>query len=340
MKPKTLTLVVLSLVLVAGVALWRHRIKQSQSVPSAATRTDAARKQTFTFGKKSRAMPSAPVRTQSVTNFDLETLSPPVRLIVSAQEVFATRFASAKLAGAHLSPADQQALYAFLLERNPLDAQQEGQVLKNRVMDALCELNPPPAQLGDLLIQMYRDVSQDAVLRDYAIQHLAAYYEQLDQAAGMDPQAKHDEETKVQSILWEALSEVGSSISGTALLALTRLSEGRPEFDRNQIGATALQLAKEAVAGELTRITALEVCARLGVGDALPLLALAAQAGETMPVRIAAVGALGVLGGSDQTALLNELANSPEERLKVPALQALKQISKRERLAAQTQTKG
>ena len=58
--------------------------------------------------------------------------------------------------------------------------------------NALCELNPPPAQLGDVLAQIYRDRSQDIVLRDYALQHLAAFYEQLEKVAERDPQTKQE----------------------------------------------------------------------------------------------------------------------------------------------------
>ena len=48
---------------------------------------------------------------------------------------------------------------------------------------------------------------------------------------------------------------------------------------------------------------------------------------------ISAVGALGGLGGPEQTALLEDLVNGPEPRLKGPAQQALKQIQNRQRLA-------
>jgi len=64
-----------------------------------------------------------------------------------------------------------------------------------------------------------------------------------------------------------------------------------------------------------------------------------AQQGETLPVRMSAVGALGMLGGAEQTSLLDSLANGPEELLKLPARQALRQIQTREQLAAATQRK-
>jgi len=94
-------------------------------------------------------------------------------------------------------------------------------------------------------------------------------------------------------------------------------------------------MAGPATSGELTRITAIQVCAQLNVQDALPVIQAAVQNGQTMTVRISAIGALGSLGGAEVIPLLNSVLQGTEERLKLPAQHALNQIENR----LQTQAK-
>jgi hypothetical protein len=230
-----------------------------------------------------------------------------------------------------LTPTEHEAIFAFLRDRHPEDDDQAGQVVKNELMDALCLQSPLPEGWGELLVQIHQDRNQHVVLRDYALQHLVPLYERLDELP-----ATPSQQPVIQQVLWDALSEVDSSIAGTALLGLSQLSEQHREFETGKLARAALQLAGEETSGELARITALQVCARLGVREALPLLEQAAQAGTTMALRISAVGALGTMGGPEQTACLTGLLTGPEARLKMPAQQALNQIEQRRRQPART----
>jgi len=224
------------------------------------------------------------------------------------------------LAG-HLSDADWNGLQPFLLQPDGLDKTQLGQVIKNELLDALCALNPPPAGLGEVLTRMYHDQQQNEVIRDYAVQHLGACYEQV----ALQPDSTQALKV-IQDTLWEAVNETSDSIGGTALLALKRLSQEYPGFDQNKIAATALQMAGDNQAGELTQITAYQVCAQLAVTNALPLLLAAAQNGPTIPVKMSAIGALGRLGGAEQILFLNRVLAGSQERLKPAAQHALEQI--------------
>jgi hypothetical protein len=240
-----------------------------------------------------------------------------------------------KLAAGKLSDADRETLYNFLREHSAADDGQLGQVLKNQLLDVLCAMQPPPQGLGELLAQIYQDQSQDVVLRDYAVQHMVAYYQQMSAATGVADQTRSDELKLMQQTLWAALNNTGSSIAGTALLGLNRLSqEDYPGFDQNKIADKALDLASQNDE-ELTRITAIQVCASLNVRLALPIVLGAAQAGETASVEISAIGALGSLGGNDQIQFLNSVLQGKDDRLKVPAQQALNQIQQRMRSQAQ-----
>jgi hypothetical protein len=227
-----------------------------------------------------------------------------------------------------LTDADRGALYDFLRQHDSADDRQLGQVLKNDLMNVLCQMEPPPQGLRELLSQIYQDGSQNIVLRDYALQHMAAFYRQMASASGVDDQA--DELKQAQSTLWGALANTDSSMAGTALLGLSQLSQqGWPGFEQDKISAAALKLAGESTAGELTRITAFQVCASLGNKDALPAVQAAAQQGETIPVQISAIAALGTLGGSEQIPFLNGVLEGNIDRLKLPAQHALGRIEQR-----------
>jgi HEAT repeat protein len=56
----------------------------------------------------------------------------------------------------------------------------------------------------------------------------------------------------------------------------------------------------------------------------------AAQSGETMPVKMSAIGALGSLGGPDQIPYLNRVLAGTDDQLKPAAQRALAQITTRQ----------
>ena len=283
------------------------------------------------------AVAPAPASSTAVESQQWVEWSPAVYTIVDDQAGYDQRLAAIEtMAGKKLGDADREAVYAFLRQKSGLDNGQLEQVVKNRLMDVLCALNPPPPGLLDLLTQIHHDPDQNGVLRDYAVQHVAAFYQQMEIATDVDPQDKSTGLAAARKILWDALAETDSSIAGTALLGLTRLSKESPAaFDPRQIGGVAEQMAGPATLGELTRITAIQVCAQLNVQDALPVIQAAVQNGQTMTVRISAIGALGRLGGAEAIPLLNSVLQGTEERLKLPAQHALNQIENR----LQTQAK-
>jgi hypothetical protein len=259
-----------------------------------------------------------------------QSLSSAIRKIVDEQAGYTKREEAIHALKGKLGEADREALYVFLRQHCPGDDGQLGQVLKNGVLDRLCQEEPPPPGLRELLTQIYQDPSQNIVLRDYAVQHASAFYRQMASAPGMDPQSRDDELNQAQQVLWAAVNNTDSSISGTALLGLSQLSqEGWPGLDGDKIGSTALKLAGDNTAGELTRITAFQVCANLGVEDALGVVLGAAQQGETESVRISAIGALGALGGAGQLPFLNGVLQGSDERLKPAAQGALNRIEQR-----------
>lgn len=264
------------------------------------------------------------------TNIPPEMLSVWVRPVMDEQGDYLDRLSAAALvATTNLTSTDQEALYDFLLKRSPLDEDQRGHVLKNELLNGLCETKPPPVGLGGVLERMYRDPNQHIVVRDYAVQHLVALYEGIERASENDRLARASEAARVRELFWEALSETDNSIAGTALLGLAHLSGNRREFDRDRLAAAAVDLAREESTGELTRITALQVSAQLGVREMIPVLMQIAQESQSISLRISAIGALGTLRATESLDLLNTILGGPEQRLKLPAGHAVVQIESR-----------
>jgi len=78
-----------------------------------------------------------------------------------------------------LTPDELKPLYTFLSVKHNEDDRQLGHALKSDVMDALCTQTTLPIDLTKLLIQVYHDPTQNPVIRDYALQHLATLHENL-----------------------------------------------------------------------------------------------------------------------------------------------------------------
>jgi len=240
-----------------------------------------------------------------------------------------------------LTPDELKPLYTFLSVKHDEDDHQLGHALKSDVMDALCAQATLPIDLTKLLIQVYHDPTQNAVIRDYALQHLAT----LHQTLGAPPSRRPPRGTLEQSLPWpaaeiesqrarittvldEALAETDSSIAGTALLSLHHLA-GPAADPGAYISDAALKLVQDPNASPLARITALQICGERQIKDALPLLTQTASASPDLSTRISAIGALGQLGGRAEIPLLEKIAAENNPRLKPALVLALHRVEQR-----------
>jgi HEAT repeat protein len=89
---------------------------------------------------------------------------------------------------------------------------------------------------------------------------------------------------------------------------------------------TAADITASATASELARVTALQIVARMDVQSALPSIMQTAQLGETLPLRISAVGALGAFNSPEVKDFLIRTLNSKEAPLRLAAKQSLHRI--------------
>jgi hypothetical protein len=161
--------------------------------------------------------------------------------------------------------------------------------VKNDILNVLRAQTTPPADLTRLLIGMYRNRAQDAVMRDYAIQHLSVWHER-------DDVVSPAERKSIRTVLNEAVRE-NNSIAGTALLGLHRLAVDLTPSDANELDRIALHLAQSAETETATRLTAIQVCAERGLKEVLPTAEGLAQKTDCIPLQLSAKAAFKRLGG-------------------------------------------
>ena len=140
------------------------------------------------------------------------------------------------------------------------------------------------------------------------------------------------EQTKILTAYWEAVASTSKTVAGTALLGLERLSRQYPEFDRERVAKAVVTLANDEATGEPTRITTLRLCGMMKRPEALETVRIAAQTGTTVPLRMAAIAALGELGGKEDMEYLQAVATAETPRLKPVIEKAVKAIQARQGL--------
>lgn len=146
--------------------------------------------------------------------------------------------------------------------------------------------------LDSRYLSVSRDVinneQEDEVIRDYTLQGLSRGYENA-----TDQQAAYIKQT-----LWENVKRTDSSLAGTSLLALNRVSRvgDLSTEDRSRLESIVAQNIADPVVGERTRISSMQVASALGMKGVVSELANIASSEEaTISERIAAEGAIEVL---------------------------------------------
>lgn len=225
-----------------------------------------------------------------------------------------------------LSADDISSLFEFLAKPN--DTREKNiaglHFLKNEIWERLRSQSRPPANFTQMTIRVIEDPRQDIVTRDYAIQHLASWYEQ---GATDAPDAK----TRIQSVLIQ-MTKQNSTLAATAILALQHLSElpldapFQPDESVDSFGNTALRIATSGKASAAMRITAIQICALQGKKEIVPLLESLAETAGRPALQISAIAALGKLGAPKDVLFLRHLEAENNEQLRPAITAALKQL--------------
>ncbi|MEO0511221.1 MAG: hypothetical protein AAF065_15330 [Verrucomicrobiota bacterium] len=237
-----------------------------------------------------------------------------------------------RIAAAHALPEDLTPVeLGIVRESILLGAQPEGlgyrqwHALFNDTLNALVlEQSRPVAQLPELLRTIIAEGERDPVIRDYALQHLLAFAEHR-----MGPQ----ERLALLEALWPGLAgsaDQAQTLPGTYLLALTHAQGQAGWPGKETTAARAWEVLQNEQTHVLTRITALQICGKLGYPGALPLSReIAGGRDAHMTLRTAAIATIGDLGGASELDFLNDLHSRTPARLRVAIEAARTRIDSR-----------
>ena len=203
-----------------------------------------------------------------------------------------------------LSDSDAQALLSFISAPKPeglTDGEWEERV--NVVLNALRVQENDVPGLVDFLLKT-AEGHPSRILRLYAMQHLALWHHREGDAG---------KRQEIVSLFERLAGRDGEESAGAAVMFLNDLSvqsvdsgEGVP--DSRFIARVALKLAADPLAKQDVRISALHTCIERGMGEVLPAArSIAEDASAVLPLRKAAIHAIGQLGGEEDVELLAEL---------------------------------
>ncbi|MDT8392059.1 MAG: hypothetical protein RRC34_16275 [Lentisphaeria bacterium] len=232
-----------------------------------------------------------------------------------ATDAFPARLDAARRLGENLSPQTIHILCKFLDRPANRDTIAPGELnaLKNDVLDILVRQSRMPADLGYHLIKMCNDEGHDAVWRDYCIQFLRVCHQRA---------RTHKEQADIEKTLWAA-TDKNWSISGTALISLELLKDA---VDQQKVVARGFAIASDDTFTTAARMTALQICANAGHKDILPVARNLAASNDSVPLRVAAIGAIGLLGEESDLKNLTLWGSSSDVRLKAASKAAMERI--------------
>ena len=199
--------------------------------------------------------------------------------------------------------------------------------IKNDLLEKLIDQKNIPEGLGQYMVDMYRDRSLDVVWRDYCVQHFPRYLEaKYPEGISSD----NSEAKAMRYALWDAVNETESSIAGTALIALEKISKMDPQCDRQKIANQAFAYARDDGCPVPARITAMQLCGVMGQPQILPTAKSVATAASSIPLRMSAIATIGDVGGQGDIGFLENIVKSSDSYyIKNSAQSALKRLKKR-----------
>ena len=128
----------------------------------------------------------------------------------------------------------ESAIYEFI-EHQPnlsVDVAQYASDM-NDVMDEMLNRSDIPADYAETMVALFRDKSQDDVIRDFAVQHIGLYAETLQMRGKYDADAS--ESATLRDALWDAAEEVRTIVAVAAFRALADMAAFDPHIDAKRL---------------------------------------------------------------------------------------------------------
>jgi hypothetical protein len=169
---------------------------------------------------------------------------------------------------------------------------------KNQVMDELLNQDQIPADYGTQMVALFRDKGQDALTRDFAVQHIGLYAQALNRRGVYDPAST--EARTLRLALDEASTETKTIIAAAAFRALADMAAFDPRVDARRLDSRLAACAGDASAAPASCVMAVHLCGERRVQSARRALeAILADNGAPEILRRSARHALGLIIGKD-----------------------------------------
>ena len=192
--------------------------------------------------------------------------------------------------------------------------------LKNDVLNLLRRQRRPPEELADVLVGMLEDGGYADVELDYAVQHLGALVDSVRDAACL---------ARIRAVLSATAARTDRPFAGTALYALAddRRADAVPD-GRMRLRRLTVALVRKADAHAVARVAAILLAGQKGYSEVRPdLRRLLSGPVRDVPLALAAVGTLGLVGTAGDISLLQGL--SGHLRLAHAVHEAIRRIRER-----------
>ena len=196
--------------------------------------------------------------------------------------------------------------------------------LANDILQALRNQQPFSPEYTDRLIALWHDKTLDPTLRDYALQQLREWI--ADGDTRTTHEARPEKIALIRQTFLQAVTpghpdcDLQSTTTGTALLALDEWANSSSPDLQAQVTSLLIVHAGDASAHRGVRATALQLCARRKIKEALPISrAILADTASPAILSLSAVSLLGAMGTPEDIALLQRLH---DQNARDPMLQA------------------
>lgn len=260
-----------------------------------------------------------------ITNPRPPILTPSVAALLTKEPVpLAERVNLLAAIGNKLPAADRKALLDSITNTPPNGLNTaDWHSLANDILQALRNQQPYTPEYTDRLLALWHDKTLDPTLRDYALQQLREWI------ADGDTRTTHEERPEKTTLIQQAFLQAAtpghpdcdlqSTTTGTALLALDEWASSSPNL-QSQISNLLLTHAGDPSTHRGVRSTALQLCARRKIKEALPIArTILADTSSPAILSLSAVSLLGSMGTPEDAALLQRLHN---QNARDPMLQA------------------
>lgn len=167
---------------------------------------------------------------------------------------------------------------------------------KSQLMDDLLDGEPIPSDYGQVMVGLFRDLSQDVYTHDFAVQHIGLYAEALHRRGTYDPSSP--EAMQFRKSLDAAADETRTIIAAAAFRALDDVSKFDPNVDAQRLKQRLVSCAADAKASPAARVMAVQLCGERKISSSHSLLKrLVDDPKESTVVRKSAFRALWALDG-------------------------------------------